>query len=64
MVTTAKASVWCILNLFVSDFGNIYSFTKGQLFRQYCYSFYGAPLWYFKSDGVEAICVRNGTLCG
>ncbi len=23
----------------------------------HCCSFYGAPLWYFKSDGIEAICV-------
>ncbi len=30
---------------------------KDQLFRQYCYSFYGAPLWYLKSDGGEAIYV-------
>ncbi len=30
---------------------------KGQPFRQYCCSFYRAPLWYLKSDGVEAICV-------
>ncbi len=41
----------------MSDFGHIYSFLKGQLFKQYCCSFYGAPLWYFKSDGVEAACV-------
>ncbi len=41
----------------MSDIGHIYSFLKGQLFRQYYCSFYGAPLWYLKSDGVEAICV-------
>ncbi len=41
----------------MSDFGHIYSFLKGQLFRLYCCSFHGAPLWYLKSDGVQAICV-------
>ncbi len=28
----------------ISDFGHIYSFLKGQLFKQYCFNFYGAPL--------------------
>ncbi len=41
----------------MSHFGHIYLFLKGQLFRQNCCSFYGAPLWYLKSDGVEDICV-------
>ncbi len=57
MITAAKARFWCAFDLFISDFGHIYSFLKGQLLRQYCCSFYGAPLWYLKSDGVEAICV-------
>ncbi len=57
MITAVKASLWHVFNLFMSDFGHIYSFLKGQLFKQYCCSFYGAPLWYLKSDGVEAICV-------
>ncbi len=57
MVTAAKTSFWRAFNLFMSDFGHISSVLKGQLFRQYCCSFYGAPLWYLKSDGVEAICV-------
>ncbi len=57
MVTAAKASFWGVFNLFMSDFEHIYSFLKGQLFRQYCCSFYGAPFRYLKSDGVEAICV-------
>ncbi len=57
IVTADKASFWHVFNLFVSDFGHIYSFLKGQLFRQYCGSFYGGPLWYLKSDGVETIYV-------
>ncbi len=57
MVTAVNARFWHVFNLFMSDFGDIYSFLMGQLFRQYCCSFYGAPLWYLKSDGVEGICV-------
>ncbi len=57
MVTAGKASFWLVFNLFMSDFGHIYSFLKGQLFSQYCCSFYEAPLWYLKSDGVEVTCV-------
>ncbi len=39
MVTADKASFWHVFNLFMSDFGHIYSFLKGQLFIQYCCSF-------------------------
>ncbi len=30
---------------------------KKELFRQYCCSYYGSPLWPLQSDGVESLCV-------
>ncbi len=57
MVNAAKASFWRSFNSFMSDFGHIYSFLKSKLFKQYCCSFYGAPLWYLNGEGVKAICV-------
>ncbi len=57
MVTADKAHFWHVVNLFMSDFGHIYSFLNDQLFSQHCCSFYWAPLWYLKSDGIDDICV-------
>ncbi len=30
---------------------------SAELFRQYCCSYYGSPLWPLQSDGVESLCV-------
>ncbi len=32
-------------NLFTAEFGHTYGFVKCKLFKQYCCSFYGSPLW-------------------
>ncbi len=52
-----KASFWRNFNLFSSDLGHIDSFIKCKLFRQYCCSFYGAPLFSLKSEATEDICI-------
>ncbi len=56
-VNAAKYSFWRSFNLFISDYGHIYSFLKNELFRQYCCSYYVLPLWPLQSDGVESLCV-------
>ncbi len=56
-VNAAKNSFWRSFNLFISDYGHIYSFFLNELFRQYCCSYYGSPLWPLQSDGVESLCV-------
>ncbi len=44
IINAAKNSFWRSFNLFISDYGHIYSFLKKLLFRQYCCSYYGSPL--------------------
>ncbi len=56
-VNAAKNSFWRYFNLFISDYGHIYSFKKKELFRQYCCSYHGSPLWPLQSHGVESLCV-------
>lgn len=51
----ACAQFWKFFNLFTADFGHIYPFLQCKLFGQYCCSFYGSPLWSFKS--YDTICV-------
>lgn len=57
MVTAANAHFWRSFNLFHADFGNIHPFVKCKLFKQYCSSFYGAPLWLLSSHAVNNVCV-------
>ncbi len=57
MITAAIAQFWKSYNIFMSDFGAIYSFLKCKLFKQYCCSFYGSNLWLLTSDKCKDICV-------
>ncbi len=43
---SAIANFWMYFNMFMFDFGHTYSFVKSKLFKKYCCSFYGAPLWF------------------
>ncbi len=47
MITAAESSFWKSFNLFMASFSQSYSIVKNKLFKHYCCSFYGAPLWSF-----------------
>ncbi len=47
MITAAESSFWKSFNLFIVNFCQSYSIVKNKIFKQYCCSFYGAPLWTF-----------------
>ena len=44
-MSAALRAFWSQFNIFISDFGHISSFLKCKLFKQYCTSYYGSPLW-------------------
>ena len=54
---TAKSSFWKSFNSFISNFGHTYFFIKCSLFKQFCCSFYGSPLWNLNGPGVQSLCV-------
>ena len=56
---TAKSSFWKSFNSFISNLGHTYSFIKCSLslFKQFCCSFYGSPLWNLNDPGVQSLCV-------
>ena len=43
--------------MFMGDFGHIKMAVKCKLFKQYCCSYYGAPLWDLQSKSVGYICI-------
>ncbi len=45
--TEAESSFWTSFILFMANFSHSYSIVKNNLFKQYCCSFYIAPLWSF-----------------
>ncbi len=55
MVNAAQSQFWRCFNLFMVTFGHSYALVKNQLFKQYCCSYYGAPLW--NMHVYENICV-------
>ena len=55
--TNGVAAFWKGFNIFMSRFGHVYSFLKCKLFKQYCCSFYGAPLWNLNSSAADKICI-------
>ena len=57
MVSDAICKFWKSFNIFMADFGHIHSFIKCKLFKQYCCSFYGAPLWLLSGKCVSDLCV-------
>ena len=52
----ANAQFWRSFNIFKADFGHIKSSLQCTLFKQYCCSFYGAPIWQLRSNAVMNIC--------
>ena len=46
-----------VLIYFRSDFEHINSTLQCRLVKQYCWSFYGSPLWSFMSNGFRNICI-------
>ena len=55
VVHDAIGSFWKSFNMFIADLGHIYSYIKCKLFKQYCCSFYGAPLWNLYNKGSQDI---------
>ena len=43
--------------MFMGDFGHTKTAVKFKLFKQYCCSYYGAPLWDLQSKSVGNICI-------
>ena len=56
LVSDAIRNLWKSFNIFMADFGHIHSFLKCKLFKQYCCSFYGAPLFLLNSKRVQELC--------
>lgn len=57
MVTYSLAQFWSSFNIFRADFGSVTPYVQCKLFKQYCCSFYGAPLWLISSKAVGDVCV-------
>ena len=51
----ASSNFWKGFNMFMCNFGHVYSFVKCKLFKQYCCSFYGAPLWILDSNSIREL---------
>ncbi len=51
LVKSAIDSFWRGFHLFADEFDHTYGFVKGKLFKQYCCSFYGSPLWALNGKG-------------
>ena len=56
LVSAANAQFWKSFNILRADFGHIKSSLQCLLFKQYCCSFYGAPLWSLRSKAVMTLC--------
>ena len=57
MINAAVASFWKSFNMFMGNFSQCYAGVKSKLFRQYCCSFYGSPLWSLNEKDCSKICV-------
>ena len=57
IIKAGQNSFWRSFNLFISDYGHVYSFLKNKLFVQYCCSFYGAALWPHSSGEFDNLCI-------
>ena len=57
LVSAATGQFWRGFNMFMVDFSQIHSHIRCHLFKLYCCSYYGAPLWYRQSDMVSRLCV-------
>lgn len=59
MMKMAVGQFWKQFNMLMSDFGHIDPYYTCKLFKQYCCSFYGAPLWSFQFHGDICIAWRK-----
>ena len=57
LVSAAIGQFWRGFNMFMADFSQIHSHIKCHLFKLYCCSYYGAPLWCLQSNMVSRLCV-------
>ena len=57
IVKGANSDFWKSFNIFLANFGHLYSHLKNKLFVQYCCYFYGAPLWNLCGNAVHDLCV-------
>ena len=57
LVSAAIGQFWRGFNMFMADFSQIHSHIKCHLFKLYCCSYYGAPLWCLQSTMVSRLCV-------
>ena len=48
----AKNNFWKQSNMFIANFGQLYSFIKIKLSSRFYCSFYGIPLWYLNGAAV------------
>ncbi len=55
IVSAAIAPFWSSFHLFQSDFGHMQPNVQYKLFKQFCCSFYGVPLWLLSSDHVNDV---------
>ena len=56
MLQSAISQFWRSFNIFRSDFGKLHPDIQCELFKTYCSSFYGAPLWNINSKCFRQLC--------
>ena len=59
IISAAISQFWKSFNIFTADFGHIHPRLQCNLFKQYCCTFYGAPLWCFSTYGRLCIAWRK-----
>ena len=57
LVADVTARFWRGYNMFMADFGHITMDVKCKLFKQYCCSYYGAPVCDLQSKNVGTMCI-------
>ena len=57
IISDSLSQFWRSFNLFRADFGRLPPAMQCKLFRAYCCSFYGAPLWNLQSSAFNRVCV-------
>ena len=56
-VVDGTTKCWRGHNMFMGDFGHINTAVNCKSFKQYCFSYYGAPLWDLQSKSVGNMCM-------
>ncbi len=57
MIQAAEAHFWKSFNSSFANFGHSYSVVKTKIFKQYCYSCYGSPLWSVYGNNWSRLCI-------